>query len=144
MSSPKLLLAAPVFVFSSLINAQPITGTYDSSHPFPTNLGKVSDQIHLTYRSFDNSIAMTACEYHCQTEYLNNDRVNDQGKKRIYKSLSGNRLIQLNNAQWLYLTKDKQSRLFTLEDHAEKNLYSLKTAEKKVRKQHSVLFATVE
>ncbi len=140
MPSSKLLQTVPVLLFSSLVQAQPITGVYDSSHKFPTNLGKESNQILLTYRSFNNSVAMSACEYHCRTEYLNNERTNDEVKKKIYKSLSGNRLIQLNNVQWLYLTSDKQSRLFTLGDHTEQNLYSLTTAVKAVKKQHSALF----
>lgn len=137
----KSLSAILALSFSTAAFSQPITGSYDSSHQFIASLGKTSKTVKLSYRSFNNSVALSACEFHCQTEYLGFDKNNSNEDSSVYKSLQGNYLIQLNKDQWLYLPDGQESRLLTLQESNTNKAYSLNTARKKVKMNYSGMLA---
>lgn len=123
------------------VSAQPVTGTYNSSHSFTGANGYTSTHISISYRGFNKSVALSACDYHCQTEYLSLDR-NNSAQGGVYKSLEGNFLLPVNHDQWLYVTATGESRLLTLESVTRNDqLYSYSKARKTILNQFSHVLA---
>lgn len=134
-------IVASCISIPAISSAQPVSGTYNSSHAFAATIGKTSKTIKIEYRSFNNSVAITACPYHCRTEYLGFDKTNSKKGIDLYKSLTGNYLVQLNQAQWLYMPQNKDSRLLTMKETEISKKYSLKAARNKVARNYSELLA---